>query len=124
MSLLTGDSKYMDVLEKSLYNGASDGLSLSGDRFFYGNVLESDGSDNRREWFGTACCPSNIARLVSSLGDYIYAQSQDAIWVNLFVGSETNVTLTKTKVAISQQTDYPWNGDIKILVDPDKKSEI
>ncbi len=124
MSLLTGDSKYMDVLEKSLYNGAADGLSLSGDRFFYGNVLESDGSDNRREWFGTACCPSNIARLISSLGDYIYAQSQDAIWVNLFVGSETNVNMTKTKVAIIQLTDYPWNGDVKILVDPVRKSEF
>ena len=77
MNLLTGDSKYIDVLEKSLYNGALDGLSLSGDRFFYGNPLASNGDDKRSEWFGTACCPSNIARLVESLGNYIYRKSNN-----------------------------------------------
>lgn len=69
MNLLTGDSKFIDVLERSLYNGARDGLSLSGDHFFYGNPLASNGRHFRREWFGTACCPANIARLVASLGD-------------------------------------------------------
>ena len=79
MNLLTGESKYVDVLERSLYNGALDGLSLKGDRFFYGNPLASSGNHSRSEWFGTACCPSNIARLVESVGDYIYAKSNDAL---------------------------------------------
>ena len=89
MCQLTGDSKYIDVLERSLYNGALDGLSLSGDHFFYDNVLASNGQHQRREWFGTACCPANIARLVTSVGNYIYGKSNDGIWVNLFVGSNT-----------------------------------
>ncbi|HRG10270.1 MAG TPA: glycoside hydrolase family 127 protein, partial [Cyclobacteriaceae bacterium] len=87
MNLLTGNSQFIDVLERSLYNGARDGLSLSGDRFFYGNPLASDGRHYRREWFGTACCPANIARLVASLGDYIYGYSDAGLWVNLFIGS-------------------------------------
>ena len=93
MNLLTGESKYIDVLERSLYNGALDGLSLSGDRFFYGNPLSSVGNYGRSEWFGTACCPSNIARLVASLGDYIYGRSERGIWVNLFVASNTTLNM-------------------------------
>ena len=118
MNMLTGDAKYIDVLERSLYNGALDGLSLSGDRFFYGNPLASKGGYGRSEWFGTACCPSNIARLVESLGNYIYASSDQAVWVNLFVGSNTIIPLKNSKVAISQETKYPWNGDVEIKVDP------
>lgn len=121
MNLLTGDAKYIDVLERSLYNGALDGLSLSGDRFFYGNPLASRGGYGRSEWFGTACCPSNIARLVESLGDYIYAKSADALWVNLFVGSKTNISLAQGTVSLSQETEYPWKGDVQITVSPDKK---
>lgn len=118
MNLLTGDSKYIDVLERSLYNGALDGLSLSGDRFFYGNPLASGGRHQRSEWFGTACCPSNIARLVESLGDYIYARSADAVWVNLYVGSNTTVSLQKGTIQLQQQTEYPWNGAVQIAVNP------
>ncbi|MEP7143760.1 MAG: beta-L-arabinofuranosidase domain-containing protein [Ferruginibacter sp.] len=121
MNMLSGNSKYIDVLEKSLYNGALDGLSLSGDRFFYGNPLASYGNNNRKEWFGTACCPSNIARLVSSLGNYIYGTSSNAIWVNLFVGSNTNLTIGKTKVALTMKTGYPWKGDIQLIVSPSTK---
>ncbi|MGE0771175.1 MAG: glycoside hydrolase family 127 protein [Cyclobacteriaceae bacterium] len=124
MNLLTGEGKYVDVLERSLYNGASDGLSLSGDRFFYGNPLASDGQHYRREWFGTACCPANIARLIASLGDYIYAKSPDGIWVNLFVGSETHVALSGKKVTIRQVTSYPWGGDVEVRIDPEKKSNF
>src|SRR4029078_5508105 len=100
MNALTGDAKYIDVLERSLYNGALDGLSLSGDRFFYGNPLASSaafsgssvgGHHGRSEWFGTACCPSNIARLVASIGSYIYVVSERYIWVNLFIGNMTTV---------------------------------
>lgn len=118
MNLLTGESKYIDVLERSLYNGALDGLSLSGDHFFYGNPLANEGNYARSEWFGTACCPSNIARLVESLGDYIYAKDDNDIWVNLFIGSSTDLALKKGSVSIVQATKYPWQGDVQITVTP------
>ena len=121
MNALTGDAMYMDVLERSLYNGALDGLSLTGDRFFYGNPLASRGQHQRREWFGTACCPANIARMVASLGDYIYAKSDDGIYVNLFVGSNTSIQLPKTKVDIKMETNYPWEGKVKIAVTAQQK---
>ena len=124
MNMLTGESKYIDVLEKSLYNGALDGLSFSGDLFFYGNTLSSNGGDSRSEWFGTACCPSNIARLVASLGNYIYAKSDNDIWVNLFVGSNTNLNLKNNVVQLVQQTNYPWDGDIQLTISPKKKSKF
>lgn len=121
MNLLTGESKYIDVLERSLYNGALDGLSLTGDRFFYGNPLASEGGYQRSEWFGTACCPANIARLVASLGNYIYARSNDAFFVNLFVGSNTNIATSNGNIHIQQETNYPWDGNINIAVTPEKK---
>ncbi len=121
MNLLTGESKYIDVLERSLYNGALDGMSLSGDRFFYGNPLSSAGNYGRSEWFGTACCPSNIARLVASLGDYIYGRSEQGIWVNLFVSSNTTFTFGKNTVPLQLETNYPWEGNVKITVNPAKK---
>ena len=124
MNMLSGNSKYIDVLERSLYNGALDGLSLSGDRFFYGNLLASSGNNSRREWFGTACCPSNIARLVSSLGNYIYSTSSNAIWINLFVGSNTNIALGKNNIGVTLETGYPWKGDVKLKVSPAKKQEF
>ncbi len=121
MNALTGDAMYMDVLERSLYNGALDGLSLTGDRFFYGNPLASRGQHQRREWFGTACCPANIARMVASLGDYIYAKADDGIYVNLFVGSNTSIQLSKTKVDVKMETNYPWDGKVRIAVNPQEK---
>jgi len=124
MNLLTGDAKYTDVLERSLYNGALDGLSLSGDRFFYGNPLASRGNYSRSEWFGCACCPSNIARLVESVGNYIYTKSDDAVWVNLFIGSTASISLKNSKLKISQTTKYPWDGDIQISVIPEKQSKF
>jgi uncharacterized protein len=116
MNNLTADARYIDVLEKSLYNGALDGLSLTGDRFFYGNPLASSGTHQRREWFGTACCPSNIARLVASLGNYVYATSNNAVWVNLYIGSDVRVPVKKESFALSMQTGYPWNGKTTIVV--------
>ena len=124
MNALTGESKYIDVLERSLYNGALDGLSLSGDRFFYGNPLASRGQHQRREWFGTACCPANIARLVASLGDYIYAKNDNGIWINLFVGSNTKQVIGKNEITITQQTNYPWDGKVKVTVDPSKRGRF
>jgi DUF1680 family protein len=124
MNAMTGDAEYIDVLERSLYNGALDGLSLSGDRFFYGNPLASRGQHQRREWFGTACCPANIARLVASLGNYIYAKSDDAIYVNLFVGSNTTIPLKNGNVGVKMETNYPWDGKVKLMIDPVKKGKF
>ncbi len=121
MNALTGDAEYIDVLERSLYNGALDGLSLSGDRFFYGNPLASTGKNSRREWFGTACCPSNIARLVASIGNYIYASSDEGLWVNLFVGNSSEISIKNTALAVNMETNYPWDGNTKISIDPAKK---
>ncbi len=121
MNSLLRETKYIDVLERSLYNGALDGVSLSGDRFFYGNPLASSGEEGRSEWFGTACCPSNIARLISSVGNYIYATSDNTIWVNLFAGNESVISLQKNKVKLKMETAYPWKGDVSLSVSPDKK---
>lgn len=124
MNMLTGDSKFIDVLERSLYNGARDGLSLSGDRFFYGNPLASNGRHFRREWFGTACCPANIARLIASLGDYIYGKSDNAVRVNLFVSSNTKVKIGKSDVGVAMNTNYPWDGNVAIDVTPSAKAKF
>ena len=121
MNSLSGDAEYADVLERSLYNGALDGLSLKGDRFFYGNPLASTGKAARREWFGTACCPANIARLVESLGNYIYSSSDEGIWVNLFVGSNTTIPVKNNNINLTMTGNYPWEGNITINVDPAKK---
>ncbi len=124
MNLMTGDSKFIDVLERSLYNGARDGLSLTGDRFFYGNPLASRGQHFRREWFGTACCPANIARLVASVGDYIYSVSPDGVWVNLFIGSQTTLKFGKNEVPLQLETNYPWEGAVRITVQPKAKTKF
>ncbi|HJS54757.1 MAG TPA: beta-L-arabinofuranosidase domain-containing protein [Chitinophagaceae bacterium] len=124
MNAMSGNAEYIDVLERSLYNGALDGLSLSGDRFFYGNPLASRGQHYRREWFGTACCPANIARMIASLGDYIYAKSDDAIYVNLFVGSNTTIPLKSGNVGVKTETNYPWEGRVKLIIDPAKSSKF
>ncbi|MEO8473085.1 MAG: beta-L-arabinofuranosidase domain-containing protein [Chryseolinea sp.] len=121
MNLLTGDSKYVDVLERSLYNGALDGLSQTGDRFFYGNPLTSTGGYSRSEWFGTACCPSNISRLVASLGDYVYATTDNSVYLNLFVTSSTTIPFKEGNLSVSQQSNYPWDGAIKIMMSPERK---
>lgn len=124
MFQLSGESRFVDVLERTLYNGALDGLSLSGDHFFYGNPLASEGEFSRREWYGTACCPSNIARLVASVGNYCYAYGTDDIWINLYTQSQTQVQLEKNTVKLFQTTHYPRDGVVKITVTPDKKADF
>ncbi len=119
MAQLSGDGRYVDVLEKSLYNAALDGLSLSGDRFFYDNPLASTGQHSRSAWFGTACCPANIARLVASLGNYIYGKSENGIWLNLFVNSNTRLAMGKDSVSIATETNYPWEGNVRLKIDPE-----
>ena len=115
MNMLTGEAKYIDVLERSLFNAALDGLSQSGDRFFYGNPLASTGTHKRSEWFGTACCPSNIARLIASLGNYIYSYNDNTAWINLFIGSATGV-MGNTGLSLNLETNFPWKGDNEITV--------
>ncbi|OOG73352.1 glycoside hydrolase family 127 protein [Algoriphagus sp. A40] len=124
MNLLEGQSQYIDVLERSLYNAALDGLSLTGDRFFYGNPLASNGQHNRKEWFGTACCPSNISRLVASVGDYIYAKNETGIWVNLFIGNQTEFEISGTRIPVEMKTNYPWDGDISVELNPEKPTQF
>ncbi len=124
LALLYGDAKYVDVLERALYNGALAGISLKGDRFFYVNPLESKGGYKREEWFGCACCPPNIARLLASLGNYIYAQSEDSIWVNLYVQGKANVELKGGKVNLELIGDYPWDGHILLSLHPSQPFEF
>lgn len=120
MFLLKGDSRYVDVLETALYNGALSGISLEGTDFFYQNPLASRGGRHRHAWFGCACCPPNIARLIGSLGQYIYAQSEADLWVNLYVGGTADATVADVPVKITHETDYPWSGDVKITIEPEK----
>ncbi len=122
MFLLHGDARYIDVLERTLYNGLLSGVSLSGDHFFYPNPLASMGQHARSAWFGCACCISNMTRFLPSVPGYVYAVSGNDLYVNLFMGNHSTITLPATKVNISQTTDYPWQGTIKINVDPDKAS--
>jgi DUF1680 family protein len=124
MGMLTGDSKYIDILERSLYNGALDGISLEGSQFFYGNPLASVGRTARRDWFGTACCPANIARLIASLGNYIYGSNKNGLYVNLFVGSNTSFQAGNQQVPVTMKTNYPWDGNIQITLSPAKKSNF
>lgn len=122
MHQLTGDSKYIDVLERSLYNGALAGISLNGDLFFYVNPLASHGDHHRREWYGTACCPSQVSRFLPSIGNYIYSTSKEAVWVNLYIGNSAEVGAGKETVRLMQETGYPWDGSITLTVEPLKSS--
>ena len=124
--LLFGETKYLDVLERTLYNGLISGVSLSGDLFFYPNPLESDGEFKfnqgalrRKPWFDCACCPGNLARFLPSIPGYIYANKGNILYVNLFVSSSAKIKMANNKVTIKQESNYPWEGDINITVDPE-----
>jgi len=120
MFLMTGDAKYIDVLERSLYNNVLSGVSLSGDHFFYPNPLESMGSHERSEWFGCACCPSNISRFIPSMSNYIYARRGNDFYVNLFVPGSTSFETEKGNLKLTQKSNMPWNGNVTITVEPDE----
>jgi hypothetical protein len=117
--LLHGDGKYIDILEKTLYNSMLSGVSLSADRFFYPNPLESKGQHERSAWFGCACCPSNVARFVPAIPGYIYAVTDKELYVNLFISNEADIAVGERKVSISQQANFPWNGKVEISVNPE-----
>ncbi|MCL5408878.1 MAG: glycoside hydrolase family 127 protein [Candidatus Omnitrophica bacterium] len=112
MLSLNCDRKYADVMEKALYNGILSGVSLNGTRFFYVNPLTSLGNHHRQEWFDCACCPPNIARILASLGQYIYSQNKNNIIVHLYIGSSAGFNIKNQKIILKQKTDYPWNGMI------------
>ncbi|MCZ6777056.1 MAG: glycoside hydrolase family 127 protein, partial [Ignavibacteria bacterium] len=122
--LLHGDAKYLDVMERTLYNGLIAGVSLTGDRFFYPNPLASRGQHERSPWFACACCPTNMTRFVPTIPGYVYAHSDNMLYVNLFVESSATVTIDGNIVHIKQETRYPWDGDVKMMVDPGDSREF
>ncbi|MBZ5618341.1 MAG: glycoside hydrolase family 127 protein [Acidobacteriia bacterium] len=119
MFLLHRDARYVDLMERVLYNGFLDGVSLKGDRFFYQNPLSSYGNYDRFDWIDTPCCPPNVVRLMASLGKYVYATDDSGIYVNLFVGCNARIDVAGHRVTLRQQTRYPWDGAVRIGVDPD-----
>ena len=124
MNLLHADARYANVLERALYNGALSGVSLAGDRFFYTNPLASDGGHHRQPWYKCACCPSNLARFLPSIGGYVYAQRDDALFVNLYVASEATVRLGGADLRITQATDYPWEGAVRFTLRAARDAEF
>ncbi|MFV0471369.1 MAG: glycoside hydrolase family 127 protein [Paludibacteraceae bacterium] len=122
---LHGQSKYIDVLERSLYNNVLSGVSLDGTKFFYPNPLASDGNYTRQAWFDCSCCPTNLCRFLSSVTGYIYAQRANNLYVNLFVSSKATIILEKKqKIEISQSSNYPWDGKIEFTINPTRKSQF
>ena len=122
--LLHGESKYYDVLERTLYNGLISGVSLDGGGFFYPNPLESMGQHQRQPWFGCACCPSNICRFIPSLPGYIYAVKDKDVYVNLFMSNTSDLKVGGKAVSIEQTTKYPWNGDITIGINKNNAGQF
>jgi DUF1680 family protein len=129
---LHGEAKYIDVLERSLYNGFLSGVDFRGDHFFYVNPLAFDGDYRfnrddslvRMPWFGCSCCPTNVVRLFPALGGYIYAQAGEEVYVNLFIASKTTFEAGGTTVNLAQETRYPWEGAVKIRVDPAQAAQF
>jgi uncharacterized protein len=119
MFLLHGEAKYIDVLERTLYNALIAGVSQSGDHFFYPNPLESDGRHHRKEWFGCACCPSNIVRFLPSVPGYIYAHKNKTLYLNLFVTSEASLQFNGKMVDIRVETNYPMDGKVEVEINPE-----
>lgn len=125
MFLLHGDAKYLDVLERSLYNGLISGVGLDGKSFFYTNAMQVKNSfrhgsleAERSGWFDCSCCPTNVTRLLPSVPGYMYAQKDNDVYVNLFAASTTHLKVGGKEVSIEQQNNYPWSGDLKFMVSP------
>ncbi len=122
--LLHGDSKYADIIEKTLYNSMLSGVSLTGDRFFYPNPLESSGQHQRSPWFGCACCPSNIARFIPAIPGYIYAVTDKDLFINMYISNEADIKIGGQKIKISQSSGFPWDGKVQILVGTEQKAKF
>ena len=124
MSLLKGEAKYADVMELTLYNGMLSGIAVSGDRFCYQNPLASGGSQ-RSEWIGLACCPTNLTRIIPQVGGLAYTTGKQRVVVNLYVAGEATLKMEDgTQVKLTQETDYPWNGRVRMKVTPEQASEF
>ena len=121
---LTGDGQYADVMERALYNGALAGVSLDGQRFFYVNPLASRGDHHRQPWYDCACCPPNIARLLASLGQYIYSTAPDAAAIHLYVAGQARLEVAGQALLLTQATHYPWDGQIEVAVAPAAPAEF
>ncbi len=122
--LLHGQARYIDVLEKTLYNSMLSGVSLSADRFFYPNPLESNGQHERSAWFGCACCPSNVARFVPAIPGYIYAVTGNELYINLFISNDADITIGGRKIKVSQKANFPWDGKVEISVNPEPRGKF
>ncbi len=118
MFLLHGDAKYINVLERTLYNGMLSGLGMSGDRFFYPNPLKSKGQHKRSAWFGCACCPSNLTRFIPSIPGYVYAVRDNNLFVNLYMGNQAKVDVAGTSVELEQKTNFPWDEEVLLTLQP------
>ena len=117
MANITGQARYVEILERALYNGVIAGVSADGTKFFYENPLASDGDVERRDWFECACCPPNLARLEGSLGSYVYGVAEDAISVDLYIGSRASLTVAGREITLSQRVRYPLDGDIRFALE-------
>jgi DUF1680 family protein len=124
LNLLTGDARYVDALERELYNGALTGISLAGNCYTYVNPLQAQHGNSRWSWNGCPCCPPMFLKLMGAMPGYIYAQDKSGIYVNLFAGSIARIQIAGQTVALNQTTDYPWQGDVKITVAPAKAIEF
>jgi uncharacterized protein len=138
LTLLRQDAHYADIFEQVLYNGLLSGVSLDGDTFFYRNPLESHGPEtfdtsggkqgtskkHRQHWFSCACCPSNVVRFIPKVGEYLYAAADQKLYINHFMESQSKFEIGGTEISISQKTDYPWDGDIRIEIEPNQKKQI
>ncbi len=118
MFLLHGDAKYLDVLERVIYNGFLSGVALTGREFFYPNPLASGAGYKRSPWFGCACCPVNVVRFLPELAGYFYAMREGEVYVNLFAAGTARMVVAKTPVELKQETRYPWDGKVTITVTP------
>lgn len=124
MNLLYEDGKYADSVEKALYNAILVGTNLDGNRFYYSTLLETSNGNWRSEWFGCACCPPNLMRTIAALGGYMYTVHNNNVFVNMYVGSDGKVNVGGTPVSLAQETEYPWNGAVKLTVNPEQSKEF
>lgn len=108
--------KYADIMERALYNGGICGVSLDGHHFFYENPLQSQGDHHRQEWFHVSCCPPNLARLLASLGQYIYSEADNEVFVHLYIQSEARLQIGDQQVILTQTTEYPWNETVRLTL--------
>ena len=125
MALLKGQAKYADVMELALYNAVLSGISIAGDRFFYQNPLASETGGARSRWIGLSCCPTNLARIIPQVGGLVYARGSNKIYVNLYAAGEATMKLDDGgQLKLGQQTDYPWDGHVRLTVTPERAAEF